>query len=97
MTDIATITETTVLTIDLHAGDRPERFSGTPEEIVTAINNTSFHPEPTPQGFMARFNRYFPEFGGDGRTARTETFAAFVEDLIAFGVMRVVADDNPQG
>jgi hypothetical protein len=43
---------------------------------------------------MARFNRYFPEFGGGGRTARTESFAAFVTDLMAFGVMRLVEDDN---
>ena len=89
------ITENTVLTIDLLADERPERFSGTPEAIVTAINATSFHPEPTPQGFMTRFNRYFPEFGGDGRTARTDSYAAFVTDLITFGVARLVEDDNP--
>lgn len=90
------ITENSRLTIDLLADERPERFSGTPEEIVTAINATSFHPEPTPQGFMARFNHFFPMLG-DGRTARTDSFAAFVTDLITFGVARLVEDDNHQG
>lgn len=91
------ITENTVLTIDLYAGDRPERFSGTPEEIVTAINNTAFYPSPTPRAFMAWFNQSFPALCGDGRTARTDSFAAFLADMIELGAARLVEDDNHQG
>ena len=91
------ITETTILTIDLLADVRPERFTGTPEQIITAINASAFCPHPNPQAFMARFNQTVPTLCGDGRTARTDSYAAFLEDMITLGAATRVDDDNLDG
>lgn len=86
------LTETTVLTIEL-TDDRPERFTGTPEQIVTEMNETAFVPAESPRAFMARFNRFSAVTHGE--TMRNETFAAFVEDLIKTGAARRLDADNP--
>lgn len=89
------ITPTTRLTIDLIEDDRPERFSGTPAEIVEAMNVTAFAPCESAGAYMARFNRYFDAV--NGRTLRTTTAAAFVEDMLACGIARRVEEDNHSG
>lgn len=86
------LTNTDHLTIDLIEDDRPERFTGTPPEIISRMNATAFSPCENPQQFMARWNYYYG--GLNGRTLRTETAAAFVEDLIGFGLARRVEDGN---
>ena len=84
------LTETTILTIEL-TEDRPERFTGTPEQIVTEMNATAFVPAESPRAFMARFNRFSAVTHGE--TMRNETFAAFVEDLLNTGAaLRVDSD-----
>ncbi len=86
------ITPDTILTIDLLTDDRPERFHGTPEEIVTAMNDTAFSRCDSPQAYMARWNRFYE--GLHGRTFRTDSCAAFVEDMLAVGVAAKVDSEN---
>lgn len=87
------LTDTDHLTIDLIEDDRPERFTGTPPEILSRMNATAFAPCENPRQFMARWNYYYG--GLKGRTLRTESAAAFVEDLIALGLARRVEETNP--
>ena len=89
------ITPTARLTIDLIEDDRPERFSGTPAEIVEAMNVTAFAPCESAAVYMARFNRFYDM--AKGRTLRTTSAAAFVEDMLAFGIARRVEEDNLSG
>jgi len=86
-------TDTTPITIELIEDDRPERFTGTPAEIVAAMNATAFAPCDSAQAYMARWNYYYG--GVKGRTLRTESPAAFVADMIAFGIARLVEGVNP--
>jgi hypothetical protein len=74
--------ENTRLTIEL-TDDRPERFTGTPAEIVDAMNETAFAPCENARAFMARWNQFYEMV--HGRTFRTESAAAFVEDMLAAG------------
>ena len=86
------ITDTTRITIDLIEDDRPERFTGTPAEILAAMNATAFAPCDSPEAYMARWNKFYS--GVNGKTLRTESAAAFVEDMIAFGSARLVEAGN---
>jgi hypothetical protein len=79
-----TLTSETRLTLDLLGGKRPERFEGTPAEIVQLMNATAFIPEADAQAYMARFARYSQMI--DGRPIRTTSAEAFIEDLLALGI-----------
>ncbi|NCC40378.1 MAG: hypothetical protein EOM21_13150 [Gammaproteobacteria bacterium] len=74
--------ENTRLTIEL-TDDRPERFTGTPAEIVAAMNESAFAPCETARAFMARWNQFYEMV--NGRAFRTESAAAFVEDMLEAG------------
>lgn len=89
------ITPDTILTIDLLTDDRPERFHGTPEAIVTAMNDTAFSRCDSPQAYMARWNKFYEGF--HGRTFRTDSYATFVEDMLAAGVAVTVDSENANG
>jgi hypothetical protein len=79
-----TLTSDTRLTLDLLGGKRPERFEGTPAEIVQVMNATAFIPEEDGQAYMVRFSRYSQMI--DGRPIRSESPEAFIEDLLALGI-----------
>lgn len=85
----------TVLTIDLVEDDRPERFSGTPDQIVAAMNDTAFSRCDSPQEYMARWNRFYDAI--NGKTFRTESTATFVEDMLTAGVAVRVDDVKANG
>jgi hypothetical protein len=87
-----TLTSETRLTLDLLSGKRPERFEGTPAEIVRAMNETAFIPEEDAQAYMVRFARYSQMI--DGRPIRTTSAEAFIEDLLTLGMaVRVQTGD----
>ena len=85
---MTTLSETDMIAIELLMDDKPEYFSGTPAEIVTAMNNTAFVPEPDASAYMARFQHYAKLVGGFH--VRTETPAVFVEDMVTHGLARTV-------
>ncbi len=90
---MTTLADTDTLTIEL-IDDHRERFTGMPAAIVAEMNATAFAPCETPRAYVAQFNRFFALTNG-GRTLRTESFAAFVEDMLTFGVARRVDSDKP--
>lgn len=80
------IGEDEMLTLDLLMDDKPERFFGTPADIVSAMNDTAMDPTPDNASYMARFSRFAKLV--NGQKIRTETEAAFVEDMISAGLAR---------
>lgn len=77
------LTETVRLTIDLLDDDRRERFTGTPAEIVDAMNETAFAPCENARAYMARWNQFYAMV--NGQTFRTDSAATFIEDMLAAG------------
>jgi hypothetical protein len=75
-----------MITVDLLMDDKPERFFGTPADIVTAMNDTAMDPTPDNASYMARFARFARLV--NGQEIRTASEAAFVEDMIAAGLAR---------
>lgn len=82
------LSETDMIAIELLLDDKPEYFSGTPAEIVKAMNGTAFVPEADAAAYMARFQRYAKLVGG--HEIRAETPAVFVEDMLTHGLARTV-------
>lgn len=85
-----TIQADTPLTIALHGGKRPERFHGTPAEIVRVMHATAFIPAENDQSYMERF-AHFSELI-DGRPLRTTSAEAFIADLLALGIAERIED-----
>ncbi len=83
-----TIHADAILTLDLLGGKRPERFHGTPAEIVRTMNDTAFAPTADSRAYMERFAR----FAGwvQGQRIRTDSEAVFLEDLFEVGLARWV-------
>lgn len=87
MTEHAEIQETTVINIELLTDDRPERFTGTPAEIVEAMNNTAFAPMPDSTAYMERFTHYADLI--EGHEIRASSASLFLSDLIRCGLARI--------
>lgn len=85
---MTSFSETDMIAIELLMDDKPEYFSGTPAEIVKAMNGTAFVPEPDTDAYMKRFQHYAKLVGGFH--IRTETPALFVEDMVTHGLARTV-------
>lgn len=86
MTEQTEIQETEMIAIELLTDERPERFDGTPAEIVEAMNNTAFSPMPDRTAYMERFAHYADLI--EGQAIRTSTPALFLTDLISCGLAR---------
>ena len=87
MTEQTTIQEHEMTTIELLTDDRPERFDGTPADIVQAMNATAFSPVESSDAYMERFAHYAQLM--QGHDIRTGTPAQFLSDLIACGLARI--------
>ncbi|MEA1050506.1 hypothetical protein U5801_11890 [Lamprobacter modestohalophilus] len=87
MTEHTEIQETEMIAIELLDDDRPERFDGTPAEIVEAMNNTAFAPMPDATAYMERYAHYANLV--EGHAVRTSTASLFLTDIIACGLARI--------
>jgi len=87
MTEQIELMEHGTIAIELLTDDRPERFSGTPAEIVAAMNNTAFAPMADATAYMERFAHYAQLV--EGHAIRTGSATLFLTDLITRGLARI--------